>query len=202
MSENKASFFNRVEPRLSPADLTRERGAYVLAKYGHRAHSRTETDTDGKALRYFEHVRRVAIILMDELRCYDPNLICTALLHDALEDTDDIDTAIIEQFFGLDVCRRVRLLTKIPKEGYLDRLIITADPQTIIVKICDRVDNLRSLSQSKEAFQKKQLEETSQYISVFEGIVSDPSARDDYIFCVALKLLKNTYQQAHDQLIV
>lgn len=200
MSENKVSFFTRVEPRLSPSDLTRVRGAYVLAKYGHRAHTRTETDADGNNLRYFEHIRRVAIVLMDELHCYDPNLICTALLHDALEDTDDIDAAIIEQFFGLDVCRRVRLLTKIPKEGYLDRLT-TADTQTIIVKICDRVDNLRSLSQANEAFQKKQLAETLQYIAAFEGRRSGKTAHTDHIFCEALKLMKDTYQQAQELLI-
>lgn len=159
MIENKAAFFSRLEPRLAPSDLVRIRGAYYLAKYGHRAQVRKELDCEGHPLRYFEHVRRVAIILMDEEEVYDPDLIITALLHDALEDTDDIDALVIEQFFGAEVARRVRLLTKNPKDGYVDRLY-TADEGTVLIKLCDRIDNLRSLAGCPEDFQKKQLEET------------------------------------------
>lgn len=161
MTENKATFFARLDPRLSPSDLVRVRGAYYMAKYGHRAQVRKEKDADGNPLRYFEHVRRVAIVLMDEAHVYDPDLVCTALLHDTLEDTDDIDAQIIEQFFGKEVARRVRLLTKEPKEGYIDRLR-TADRNTILVKACDRLDNLRSLDGDgvTEEFRQKQLMET------------------------------------------
>lgn len=159
MTENKASFFARLEPRLAPSELVKVRAAYYLAKYGHRAQVRKETDGQGHPLRYFEHVRRVAIVLMDEADCYDPDLICTALLHDALEDTEDIDSAIIEQMFGPAVARRVRLLTKDPKEGYVDRLKL-ADDETLLVKACDRLDNLRSLGETTSAFRKKQFLET------------------------------------------
>lgn len=161
MVENKSTFFARIEPRLSPSDLTRVRGAYYMAKYGHRAQVRKEKNADGNPLRYFEHVRRVALILMDEALVHDPDLICTALLHDTLEDTEDIDAQIIEQFFGKKVARRVRLLTKDPKEGYIDR-IRAADKDTILVKACDRLDNLRSLrgDEITAEFRKTQIKET------------------------------------------
>ena len=172
MSENKATFFARLESRLAPSDLVRVRGAYYLAKYGHRAQVRKETDEFGKPLRYFEHVRRVAIVLMDEAHRFDPDLVCTALLHDALEDTDDIDGYVIEQFFGKEVARRVRLLTKDPKEGYVERLA-TADSDTVLVKACDRLDNIRSLSETSVEFQEKQVAETlNQYLPVFEKRLS------------------------------
>jgi (p)ppGpp synthase/HD superfamily hydrolase len=146
-TENKASFFARLEPRLAPSELVKVRAAYYLAKYGHRAQVRKETDGQGNLLRYFEHVRRVAIILMDEADCYDPDLICTALLHDALEDTED-------------------------KEGYADRLRL-ADDETLLVKACDRLDNLRSLGETPPAFRKKQFLETLEtYWPLFRGLKS------------------------------
>jgi GTP pyrophosphokinase len=170
MTENKASFFARLEPRLAPSELVKIRAAYYLAKYGHRAQVRKETDEQGNPLRYFEHVRRVALVLMDVAHCYDPDLVCTALLHDALEDTEDIDSAIIEQMFGTAVARRVRLLTKAPKEGYVDRLRL-ADDETLLVKACDRLDNLRSLGETTQAFREKQLLETVQtYWPLFRGL--------------------------------
>ena len=169
MTENKSSFFARLEPRLAPSDVVRVRGAYYLAKFGHRAMVRKETGPDGNPLRYFEHVRRVALILMDEAEIYDADLVCAALLHDTMEDTEDIDGAIIEQFFGAKVAWRVRLLTKKPKEGYEKRLRASADPGVILVKACDRLDNLRSLGETSEEFQKKQYLETyEKYLPLFE----------------------------------
>lgn len=139
--ENKATFFARLEPRLAPSGVLKVRAAYYLAKFGHRCQVRKERDAAGVQLRYFEHLRRVAIILMDRAGCWDPDLICTALFHDALEDTQDLDAQILEHFFGAEVARRVRLLSKVPKDGYLDRLK-GADAPTILVKACDRLDNL------------------------------------------------------------
>lgn len=160
--ENKESFFARLEPRLAGSELTRVKGAYYMAKYGHRAQKREELDQNGDPLRYFEHLRRTALVLIDEAQCMDPDLICTALLHDALEDTQDIDAQIIELFFGTRVARSVRLLTKIPKEGYLERLR-SAHQDVILVKACDRLDNLRSLGGTTEAFQAKQIKETIEH---------------------------------------
>lgn len=165
--ENKEIFFKRLEPHLAPSDLVRVRGAYYMAKHGHRAQVRQELDNNGEPLRYFEHCRRVALIAMDEFSCYDPDIICTALLHDTLEDTQDIDAAIIEQFFGKDVARRVRVLSKIPKEGYLERLL-AADSLTRFVKLCDRLDNLRSLPDD-EKFRTKTIKETKEYLSEFKS---------------------------------
>jgi len=172
MTENKAAFFARLEPRLAPSDMARVRGAYYLAKYGHRAQYRKELGEDGKPLRYFEHVRRVALVLMDEAKVYDPDTVITALLHDALEDTADIDANVIEQFFGSVVARRVRLLTKDPKEGYVKRLW-NADWGTVVVKFCDRLDNLRSLDGCGDVFTAKQVKDTKHYLELFESRLSD-----------------------------
>jgi guanosine-3',5'-bis(diphosphate) 3'-pyrophosphohydrolase len=169
--ENKTTFFARLAPRLAPSDLVRVRGAYYLAKYGHRAQVRKETDAAGQPLRYFEHPRRVAIIAMDEGLCFDPDVICACLTHDVEEDTDDIDAAIIEQFLGSEVARLVRILTKEPKEGYAKRLA-SADFKPVFVKACDRLDNLRSLAETPQEFQEKQRKETLQvYRPIFQDVL-------------------------------
>lgn len=160
LKENKASFLARIKPRLAPSDVRRIRGAYYMAKYGHRAQVRKgEKDENGNPRRYFEHVRRAAIVLMDEAHVFDRDLIITCLLHDTLEDCEDIDAEIIEDFYGKEVARRVTILTKDPEEGYLERLA-QADEQTILCKACDRLDNLRSLKECSPEFQAKQVKET------------------------------------------
>ncbi len=156
MIENKASFFLRISDKLAPSELTRVRGAYIFAKFGHRAQKRI-----GEGQRYFEHCRRTAIILMDELLVYDPTLIITALSHDELEDSKDVDTAILELFFGPEVCRNVLLLTKTDKDSYIDKLY-TAPEGVILVKACDRLDNLRSLGGCEVEFIERQVAETEE----------------------------------------
>src|SRR5688500_15099343 len=55
--------------------------AYDLVKFGHRNVERMGGD------RYFEHVRSVALILLEEAGIHDGNVLVTALLHDTVEDT-------------------------------------------------------------------------------------------------------------------
>ena len=67
MTETRESFFQRLDPYFPPSVLRDVQVAYTLAKFGHRAQTRKELDTEGHPLRYFEHVRRVALILIDEV---------------------------------------------------------------------------------------------------------------------------------------
>lgn len=186
--ENKQMFFARIEPFLSIKELTLIKTAYIFAKFGHRAQSRKE------GIRYFEHSRRVAIILMDELHCYAPNIICIALLHDCLEDTEDIDTNVIQYVFGFDIARDVRSLSKDDSghQAYYDRLEFIS-MQALTVKYCDRIDNLRSLiATNNHAFIKRKLEETRDYLFNVRDPKGDFEAE-------ALDLLKQTWGKVFDE---
>lgn len=191
LTENKTTFFNRLRHRIAPSELLRVRLAYYMAKFGHRSQVRKETDAEGRQVRYFEHVRRVAIVVMDQFKIYDPDVIITALLHDALEDTDAIDAQMIEHAFGTEVARNVLNLTKVPDDfsnGYLRRLQ-NAPQNAKIVKCADRIDNLRSLSQTTKEFQTKQLRETyEKYDSLFAiAFPSETRFREYYkIFSLTL----------------
>jgi len=171
--ENKESFYARITPFFSNSEEQKVRLAYYLAKYGHRAQVRKEK-VDDKPIRYFEHVRRVSLILMDEAKCMKSEMIIAALLHDSLEDTEDLTPELLEFTFGPDVVSIVKKLSKVPKEGYLDRLYMCTDWRVLLVKACDRLDNLRSLmvEGTTREFRKKQVKETTEkYFPLFDKML-------------------------------
>ncbi len=172
--ENKETFQARLQPYFSPSDQLDVKLAYCLAKFGHRAQTRKEV-VDGKPTRYFEHVRRVAIVLMDELKIMDRDMIITCLLHDALEDCADLTPELLEHSFGQDVVHMVKMLSKVPKEGYIDRLSNCHEWKVLAIKACDRLDNLRSLMipGNTNEFKKKQIKETKEkYYPIFDKMVT------------------------------
>ena len=170
-TENHESFFRRIDPFFSPRELRRIDLAYMLAKYAHRAQTRKEVDEQGDPVRYFEHVRRATLVGLDEARIVRLDTTIASFLHDTREDTR-LSAEQIEDCFGSDVCNIVKVLSKVPKEGYLDRFFVCTDWRPYFVKACDRLDNLRSLSQSSVEFRKKQVVETrDKYYRLFDRMV-------------------------------
>lgn len=170
--ENRESFFKRLEPFLAPSVLLDVQHAYTMAKYGHRAQVRKELDDHGDPVRYFEHVRRVAIILIDEAKIVKPEMVIAGLMHDVVEDAPNLPPALIEHCFGTDVCVIIKTMSKVPKEGYLDRFYMCADWRPYVIKGCDRLDNLRSLSAATPAFRLKQIAEIrDKYFPLFDRML-------------------------------
>lgn len=178
--ENYESFCRRLRPILSHRDLMFVEVAYVLAKHGHRAQFRKgEIDPDtGKPVRYFEHPRRVTLILIDVLHCVEPTVLQAALLHDGVEDTRLLRPAFIETVFGQRVASIVKMLSKVPKRGYLARLIAYGDWRVLLIKCCDRLDNMRTIDRSPDWFKRKQATETREkYYEVLDLMVRKVPAR-------------------------
>lgn len=172
--ENKETFQARIQPHFAPSEQLDIKLAYCLAKFGHRAQNRKELNEDGTPTRYFEHVRRVAITLMDEMKVMDRDMIIAALLHDSLEDTHDLTPELLEHCFGTRVVHIVKLLSKVPKAGYIERLAACYEWEVLAIKACDRLDNLRSLMipESSYEFKSKQVKETlTYYCPVFDNLV-------------------------------
>jgi (p)ppGpp synthase/HD superfamily hydrolase len=151
-------FFAPLAVELGPTALESIQFAYIASKYGHALQVRD----DGS--RYFDHPKAVAWIYINELGGRDPRVICDALLHDVLEDTYLLSTFRINLNFGKEVALDVRAITKLPKgkeliEAYLRR-IIERGPWVILVKLCDRLHNLRSLSACTKEKRLRQIAET------------------------------------------
>ncbi|MBI2099540.1 HD domain-containing protein [Candidatus Uhrbacteria bacterium] len=192
MKENRDTFFDRLAPVLDRKIFLKVKLAYILAKYGHRWQIRMELDAAGQSMRYFEHPRRVALILIDELQCFNPIMIITALLHDCIEDTHDIDYEFLNELFGQNVAHLVMLLSKVPKEGYIERLLNCDDWRALMVKVADRLDNLRHLDGCKRDFQRKQVEETREkYFPILERLLAiTPEDKQDS----ALRLQRDIFR--------
>lgn len=172
MIENKASFYARIEPCFAPSDVLKIKLAYMLAKHGHRAQVRKERDEAGDFVRYFEHLRRVSLNGIDIARLLDVVIICCCILHDTLEDTEDITPELLEMCFGREVVSILKVLSKTPKEGYHERFWACTDWRPYAIKACDRLDNLMHVSSTTREFMEKLVKETKEeYFPLFLRMV-------------------------------
>ncbi len=129
-------------------DLAKIMQAYELANEAHKGQMRTSGDP------YITHPISVASILLDY--CMDTDTICAALLHDVVEDTD-ITLEELRKKFGEDVALLVDGVTKIgqvplnskeEQQAENIRKILMAmskDIRVIIIKLADRLHNMRTL---------------------------------------------------------
>ena len=137
--------------------------AYVYAMKAHANQQRASGDP------YFSHPLEVAAILTE--MNLDGATIATALLHDVIEDTD-ATRAEIDELFGLEIGNLVDGLTKIKRidlvtkkaeqaENFRKLLIaISSDIRVLLVKLADRLHNMRTLEHMKPTSRARISEET------------------------------------------
>lgn len=137
--------------------------AFVLANELHKDQKRQSGEP------YIIHPLSVAIIL-SEMKA-DKDTICAGLLHDTIEDTE-IKKEELEELFNKDVANLVDGVTKISKLNFSSkqdrnyantRKIITGiteDVRIIIIKLADRLHNMRTLEYKSEFKQKENALET------------------------------------------
>ena len=163
----------RLAPRLDSRELTLVRRAYETAEAAHSGQMRDEGTP------YIVHPIRVAVSLADELQVYSPRLICGALMHDVIEDSP-VTREQIAADFGEEIAQVVWLLTKfedVSLPAYLSAIEEAADTGAPLVKLCDRLDNLRFLAHSPRAEKKRR------YIRTTEAFYLPLAARtNDYLY--------------------
>src|SRR6266850_3567820 len=148
----------RVTPQLGAEQVAQVYRAYEVA---HEAHS-GQTRDEGTP--YIVHPIRVAVSLVDELNLYLPTLVCSALLHDVIEDSD-LTREDIERMFDREIAEVVWLLTKLEEVSlreYLGRIEAAAHTGAPIVKLCDRLDNMRSVIDTPKLEKKRRYIRTTE----------------------------------------
>lgn len=148
----------KITSRLAAGEVSDVSRAYEIAEAAHSGQRRDEGTP------YIVHPIRVAVSLVDELDLYSPRLICSALLHDVIEDSD-ISRDQIAEMFGEQVAGIVWLLTKLDNvslANYLGAIEAAADTGAPIVKLCDRLDNLRFLRHSPNLEKKQRYVRTTE----------------------------------------
>ncbi|MDO8593455.1 MAG: HD domain-containing protein [bacterium] len=154
-------FFAPLQVALDPNNYERVQFAYFASKYGHARQVR-----DGGE-RYFDHPKAAAWVYISELGGRDPHVIINALLHDISEDAYLLSPYRIGLNFGAEIALDVRALTKLPQgkettAEYLGR-ILARGPRAVLVKLCDRLHNLRTLHGRSEEKRRHQIEESREY---------------------------------------
>lgn len=141
-------------------DLGSERlnAAYKLAQDSHEGQKRKSGEP------YFEHCVSVFKIFRDEWKITDENCLMAALLHDTVEDTN-ISIKQIQLEFGDEVASLVEGVTKLETntdhetlKKVLDKSNI--DPRVALLKLADRLHNMRTLDSMPRKNQIKKAQET------------------------------------------
>lgn len=165
IQERAEHVFKVMAGRVSAEDMERIRAAFELAREAHASQTRKTGEP------YILHPIAVANIAAEELML-DANPVIACFLHDVVEDTDyTIDD--IQARFGYDVAFLVRVVTKKPTKDYelskqLDnyRQLLNSmqyDIRAILVKLADRLHNMRTLESMKPEKQMKIAGETDYF---------------------------------------
>ncbi len=169
----------RYNPKTDEALLNR---AYVYAMKAHGEQRRASGDP------YFSHPIEVAAILTD-LKLDDAT-IAAALLHDTIEDTE-ATRAEIDQLFGPDIGGLVEGLTKLKKLDLVTKeakqaenlrkllLAIAADVRVLLVKLADRLHNMRTLHFMPPESRRRAAEETLEIYAPLAGRMGMQEMREE-----------------------
>ncbi|MCH9807684.1 MAG: bifunctional (p)ppGpp synthetase/guanosine-3',5'-bis(diphosphate) 3'-pyrophosphohydrolase [Alphaproteobacteria bacterium] len=167
------------DPEADEALLNR---AYVYAMKAHKHQERANGDP------YFSHPLEVAAIVTN-LKLDDAT-VAAALLHDVIEDTDATRTEI-DQLFGKEIGALVDGLTKIKRldlvskkaeqaENFRKLLVaISSDIRVLLVKLADRLHNMRTIEHKREASRKRTCQETLDIYAPLAGRMGMQAMRDE-----------------------
>ena len=146
-----------------PHDMEKIERAYQLADAAHKGQRRRSGDP------YISHPISVAIILAG--MGMDSDCICAALMHDVVEDTD-IPIDQIRKSFGPDVAVMVSGVTKLTNMPLSTKeeqqaenirkmlLAMNEDIRVILIKLADRLHNMRTMQFQSPDKQRQKSHET------------------------------------------
>jgi GTP diphosphokinase / guanosine-3',5'-bis(diphosphate) 3'-diphosphatase len=153
--------FRAVRANHPKADLALLERAYLTAERLHRGQKRKSGEP------YITHPLAVTTILA-ELGMTEPTLVAS-LLHDTVEDTD-YTIADVRKEFGDEVGRLVDGVTKLDKVKYgesaeaetIRKMIVamSRDIRVLVIKLADRLHNMRTLRYLKQSTQERKAKET------------------------------------------
>ncbi len=120
---------------------------------------------------YIMHPCSVARILAEEMDVVDPEILAAALLHDTVEDVEEVTSELVGEMFGSYVEAIVEGCTKVTQHSgdkqtllkKVHRKIFSGAalrPEVMLVKLADRLHNLRTLSAMPKHKRQKISDET------------------------------------------
>jgi len=138
-----------------------------LAEMAHEGQKRAEGTP------YFTHCQEVARILYEEWGIADSEILSAGFLHDTVEDTS-VTKADLKRNFGREVAELVDGVSKFGSDDkenirkVFDKNLI--DPRVGVIKLADRLHNMRTLHFMTEAKRTAKAKETEGYASFAESL--------------------------------
>lgn len=185
-------------------DLEKVKRAYDLAVASHEGQFRVSGDP------YVSHPIEVAFILID--LGMDTDSVCAGLLHDVVEDTP-VTLEEIRRQFGGDVALLVDGVTKLGKVPLTTKeeqqaenvrkmlLAMAEDVRVIIIKLADRLHNMRTLMFKPEAKQRETALETMEVYAPIAHRLGMRTVKEEledlalhYLDPVACREIENTLE--------
>ena len=191
----------RYNPETNEALLDR---AYVYAMKAHGEQVRASGDP------YFSHPLEVAAILTD-LKLDDAT-IAAALLHDTIEDTE-ATRAEIDSLFGPDIGTLVEGLTKLKKLDLVTKeakqaenlrkllLAIANDVRVLLVKLADRLHNMRTLEHMVPESRRRAAEETLDIYAPLAARMGMHEMREELEDLAFREIYPEAYQVVTERLV-
>lgn len=171
IEERAQKVFDIMSARTTPGQLNRIKEAFRLARKAHRNQKRKTGEP------YILHPIAVATIVADELML-DANPVMAAFLHDVVEDTN-YTIEDIRDMFGPDVAFLVKVVTKQKKDKYQSTkqvdnfrqmlLSFQYDIRAMLIKLADRLHNMRSLNFLSKERQQRLARETLDIFAPLAG---------------------------------
>lgn len=165
VNSERDSFFENAAKRFTPEEMEKLRDAFAFAEDAHAKQRRKGGEP------YITHPIAVARIVSEELSL-GVNPVVAALLHDVVEDTPHTIEEIKERY-GEDVAFLVDILTKKKREKYetskqvdnFQQMLnsIHYDIRALLIKLSDRLHNMRTLKSMKPEKQIKIAGETDYF---------------------------------------
>lgn len=120
---------------------------------------------------YVSHPLQVAKILVEELEIRDPELLAAAVLHDTVEDVPEVTSEVIGEIFGknieiiVDACTKIANFSGNKQTFYklVHRKLFSgaaAHLEVLLIKLADRLHNLRTMGSMPKDKRQKIAEET------------------------------------------
>ena len=177
-----------IKAYLKSAEIKKIQRAYTFAFIAHDGQKRK----DGSA--YISHPVAVAKIVA-ELKM-DHDSICAALMHDVLEDCD-VQKTVLEKNFGKDVANIVDGVSKLGKIHMQNKaetnannfqkmaLAMANDVRVILVKLCDRLHNMRTIDfmpRHKQIIKSKETLEMFAPLALRVGMIDIKNELEDRAF--------------------
>jgi guanosine-3',5'-bis(diphosphate) 3'-pyrophosphohydrolase len=144
-------------------DLVLLEKAYHFAEKAHAGQLRASGEP------YFIHLEETALIAC-KLRLDTPS-VAAALLHDTIEDCD-VTAKLLEKEFGPEIAHIVEGVSRLTRLEFVSReeeqiesfrkllIAMAQDIRVVLIKLCDRLHNMRTLEHVSEAKQRRKATES------------------------------------------